>query len=468
LTPIAVRNREITKMKIFLLAAAAFGPLVAVSPAQAERPGDKIAGSYICVFNANVSRGNAQAEANKSAKAAGAQLKHVYSVALRGFATNASEQGIANMKAHNPNIAYCEQDQVMAAPPIQAAAPPSGGGGVQPAQETPWGIARVGGGGAGTFATAWVIDSGIDFTHPDLSVDTARSRSFLGGTTSPADQNGHGTHVAGTIAARANSIGVIGVAPGAPVVAVRVLDRRGSGSNSGVIAGVDYVAANGRPGDVANMSLGGGISTALDSAVVNAAATSGVRFALAAGNESDLANNHSPARANGTNVYTVSAFAVGDKWASYSNRGNPPIDYAEPGSAIKSTWLNGGYNTISGTSMATPHLAGLLLAGAVRSGGNVIGDPDGGPPCLMAAPAPPPAAGRSTLATEFPFKAFAAPARAVRSSSTGFRPGRPAAPSPAPRPESQRPATDRAPRRSRTVMSRSATRRSARGRAQPG
>jgi subtilisin family serine protease len=112
--------------------------------------------------------------------------------------------------------------------------------------------------------------------------------------------------------------------------------------------------------------------------VVNAAA-GGVRFALAAGNESDNANNHSPARANGPNVFTVSAFAVGDKWASYSNFGNPPIEYAEPGSAIKSTWLNGGYNTISGTSMATPHLAGLLLAGAVRSGGTVIGDPDGNP-----------------------------------------------------------------------------------------
>ena len=167
---------------------------------------------------------------------------------------------------------------------------------------------------------------------------------------------------------------MIGVAPGAPVVAVRVLDRRGSGSNSGVIAGVDYVAKNGRAGDVANMSLGGGVSAALDQAVINASA-GGVRFALAAGNESSDANTSSPGRANGPNVFTVSAFAIGDKWASFSNYGNPPIDYAEPGVAIKSTWLNGGYNTISGTSMATPHLAGLLLTGAVRSGGTVIGDP---------------------------------------------------------------------------------------------
>ena len=363
-------------MKLKYLSLIAALPLVALaSQAQAERPGDKIANSYICVFKANaVSRGNAQAEANRAVQAAGGQLKHVYSVALKGFAANMSEQGMENSKRANANIDYCEQDQVITTGPIRADAPPSGGGGVQPAQETPWGIARVGGGGAGTFATAWVIDTGIDFTHPDLNVDTARSRSFLGGTTTPADQHGHGTHVAGTIAALANTIGVVGVAPGAKVVAVRVLDRRGSGSNSGVIAGVDYVAANGQPGDVANMSLGGGVSTALDTAVVNAA-SGGVRFALAAGNESDNANNHSPARANGANVYTVSAFAVGDNWASYSNFGNPPIDYAEPGSAIKSTWLNGGYNTISGTSMATPHLAGLLLAGAVRSGGVVNGDP---------------------------------------------------------------------------------------------
>ena len=236
------------------------------------------------------------------------------------------------------------------------------------------GIARVNGGGGGSFARAWVLDTGIDFTHPDLNVDTVRSRSFLGGSTTPVDQNGHGTHVAGTIAAIDNAIGVIGVAPGAPVVSVRVLDRRGSGTTSGVIAGVDYVAANGQPGDVANMSLTGGASLSLDTAVVTAAA-GGVRFCLAAGNNASNANNYSPARANGANVYTVSAFAIGDVWASFSNFGNPPIDYAEPGVAIKSTWLNGGYNTISGTSMATPHLAGLLLAGPVLIGGTVSGDP---------------------------------------------------------------------------------------------
>lgn len=362
--------------KMLGLALAAL-PLVALAaPVQAQVAGEKIANSYICVFNANaVSRGQVESEAHRSVKAQGGQVKHVYRVTLQGFNAHMPAQAVERMQAANPNIAYCEQDQIMAAPPIRIEAKPGGGGGTQPAQQLPWGVARVQGGAAGTFGTAWVIDSGIDLTHPDLNVDTARSRSFLGGTTTPQDQNGHGTHVAGTIAAYDNAIGVVGVAPGARVVAVRVLDRRGSGSNSGVIAGVEYVAANGAPGDVANMSLGGGVSAALDTAVVNAA-TSGVKFTLAAGNETDNANNHSPARANGTNVYTVSAFANGDTWASFSNYGNPPIDYAEPGVSIKSTWLSGGYNTISGTSMAAPHLAGILLARSTPANGGVVsGDP---------------------------------------------------------------------------------------------
>ncbi len=362
--------------KMLGLALAAL-PLVALAaPAQAQVAGEKIQGSYICVFKkGSVGRGQAEAEAHRSVNAQGGQVKHVYRVALQGFAANMAPQAVERMKAANPNIAYCEQDQIMAIPQFRIEARPGGGGSTQPPQETPWGIARVKGGAAGTFGTAWVIDTGIDFTHPDLNVDTVRSRSFLGGTTTPVDQNGHGTHVAGTIAAYDNTIGVIGVAPGAKVVAVRVLDRRGSGSNSGVIAGVDYVAANGQPGDVANMSLGGGVSQALDDAVV-AASGGGVRFALAAGNETDNANNHSPARANGPNIFTVSAFANGNTWASFSNYGNPPIDYAEPGVSIKSTWLSGGYNTISGTSMATPHLAGILLARATpATDGVVSGDP---------------------------------------------------------------------------------------------
>lgn len=363
------------KQKMLGLVLAALPAVAVAIPAHAQVAGDLIADSYICVFKKiAVSRGQAESEAHRAVQTQGGQVTHVYSATIRGFSARMPAQAVAQMRARNPNIAYCEQDQIMAIPQFRIEAKP-GGGGTQPAQEKPWGITRVNGGGAGTFGTAWIIDTGIDYTHPDLNVDTARSRSFLGGITTPVDQNGHGTHVSGTIAALDNGIGVIGVAPGARVVAVRVLDRRGSGSNSGVIAGVDYVAANGQPGDVANMSLGGSVSQALDDAVV-AASAGGVKFALAAGNSSDDANNHSPARANGPNIYTVSAFASGDTWATFSNYGNPPIDYAEPGVSIKSTWLSGGYNTISGTSMATPHLAGILLARSVpANGGTVIGDP---------------------------------------------------------------------------------------------
>lgn len=369
-------------MKKTALAAIVALPLIALAgPAHAQRAGDKIAGSYICVFDANkVSRGNAQAEAQRAAQAAGGQVRHVYSVAIRGFAVNAAPQAIENMRANNPNIAYCEQDQVVTQ--IQT----RGGGGTttQPPQETPWGIARVNGGRAGTFATAWVLDGGIQLDHPDLNVDVARSRNFTGRGTA-ADENGHGTHVAGTIGARDNAIGVIGVAPGAPLVAVRVLDRRGSGTVSGVVAGVDYVAQFGRPGDVANMSLGGGASTTLDTAVINAAA-GGVRFVLAAGNSAQFAGNSSPARANGPNVFTISSFAIGDVWSSFSNFGNPPVDFAEPGSAVKSTWIGSGYNILSGTSMAAPHFSGILLQGAPGNGGRVNGDPDGNPDTIGIVP----------------------------------------------------------------------------------
>ncbi len=262
---------------------------------------------------------------------------------------------------------------------MAAAVAVGGGGGGTPTPDTvPWGIARVGGGQTGATGRAFVIDSRVDLDHPDLNVNTSLSRSFTS-ERSADDGNGHGTHVAGTIAAIANNGGVIGMAAGPEVVAVKVLTRSGSGSTRGVIAGVDYVVQTGRIGDVANMSLGGGISTALDNAVINAA-SGGVKFVLAAGNEGSDANTSSPGRANGSNVYTVSAFAENnDAFASFSNFGNPPVDYAEPGVSILSTYKGGGYATLSGTSMAAPHLAALLLLGPVRSGGTVNGDRDNTP-----------------------------------------------------------------------------------------
>jgi len=364
--------------RIFLATTVASFAVAGAGPAAAKR-GDKIEGSYICVFkSAAVSRGNVRAEANKAASQGGGNIKHVYENSIRGFATNMSATAAAQIASRNQKIAYCEQDQEVTADQdamtFRELGKPTAGTPTQPAQRTPWGITRVGGGGSASSNKAWVIDTGIDLDHPDLIVDQILSKNFVSRETSPNDLNGHGSHVAGTIAAVKNTIGVVGVVPGTTVVAVRVLNRRGSGSNSDVIAGVDYVAKTGSVGDVANMSLGGGVSAALDSAVI--AASKNVKFALAAGNESDNANNHSPGRSNGANIYTVSAFADGDKWASFSNYGNPPIDYAEPGVSILSTYKDGGYATLSGTSMATPHLAGLLLAGAVRSGGTVADDPD--------------------------------------------------------------------------------------------
>lgn len=299
------------------------------------------------------------------------QVEEVYETALQGFTIKIAP-GQAKKLGEDANVKYVEADKIIALSPMEINGKPA----AQPvAQSIPWGITRVNGGVSGIGKTAWIIDSGIDLDHPDLTVDINRSRSFLGSNTTPDDQNGHGTHVAGTIAAKANTIGVVGVAAGATVVAVRVLDRRGSGSTSGVIAGVNYVAANGVAGDVANMSLGGSVSTSLDEAVL--AASKSVKFALAAGNETDNANNHSPARVNGTNIYTVSAMDNTDKFASFSNFSNPPVDFCAPGVSIYSTYKDGGYATLSGTSMATPHVAGILLLGAVRFDSYVKNDPDG-------------------------------------------------------------------------------------------
>ncbi|MBC8376748.1 MAG: S8 family serine peptidase [FCB group bacterium] len=305
-----------------------------------------------------------------------AVVSHTYSHALRGVSANISSEE-AELLSQDPRVKHIEQDRmfVLAKPPWAG----GGGGDPEPGQVTPWGVARVGGGISSSNVTAWILDSGIDLDHPDLNVDVARSVTMFTNGKDGADANdlhGHGSHVAGTVGAIDNDIDVVGVVPGITLVAVKVLDRRGSGSYSGVIAGVDYVAANASNGDVANMSLGGPVSQILDDAVI-AAAQGGVKFALAAGNESDDANFHSPARANHANIYTVSSFAQGDNWSSFSNYGNPPVDFAAPGSSILSTYKNGGTSTMSGTSMASPHVCGLLALGNISADGSVAGDPDG-------------------------------------------------------------------------------------------
>lgn len=354
--------------------------------------GDIIPGSFIVVLNPEgiTFRKDGSYEGNQAALRMAAnslltkyriseeKLGFVYGTVLDGFSVRLSAEEFEAFK-NDPAIKFIEKDRVVSI--AQGNRPGGGGGGGSTGQETPWGITRVGGFVNYTGNNvAWVLDTGIELTHPDLNVSTTNGfTAFTSGRDANFnDLNGHGTHVAGTIAAINNSIGVVGVAAGAPVVPIKVLDSRGSGSFSGVIAGVNWVGSRGRSGDVANMSLGGPISQALDDAVL-AASNNGIKFVLAAGNSSTNANNSSPARVNGPNIWTISAMNSSNVFASFSNFGNPPVDYCAPGVSINSTWLKGGYNSISGTSMAAPHAAGVLLLGNARTSGFVQNDPDGNP-----------------------------------------------------------------------------------------
>lgn len=241
-----------------------------------------------------------------------------------------------------------------------------------------WGVQRIGY-ADGRGKTAWIIDSGIDFNHPDLDVEVSRSRSFISGKTAD-DDNGHGTHVAGVIGARNNQIGTLGVASGAKLISLKVLDSTGEGLLSDVVAAVAHVSGNGKAGDVVNMSLGEGASPLLDREIT-AAAAKGIYFAIAAGNDAKMASTQSPARVNHANVFTVTAMDSTGSWAKFSNFGNDVVDYCAPGVRVLSTHLKGGYARMSGTSMAAPHLAGLLLLKGrnIITSGYVRNDPDGTP-----------------------------------------------------------------------------------------
>jgi subtilisin family serine protease len=271
-------------------------------------------------------------------------------------------QDVLESIQNNPNVAYVEPDSIV----------------TYQAQVTPTGVDRSGADKSSTMAgdgqgnvsgvTVAIIDTGIDLDHPDLNV--IMDQTFVAGTPSGDDDEGHGTHVAGIVAAKDDSEGVVGVAPGANLIALKVLDSTGSGSLSSIIRAIDWVAANADLVDVVNMSLGGRHSQAeLDA--IDRATDRGVIFVVAAGNEHIDAINTSPA--NSPDAITVSAIAdsdgrcgaagpattrgADDSFATYSNFGRV-IDIAAPGTNILSTLPDGQFGRLTGTSMASPHVAG--------------------------------------------------------------------------------------------------------------
>jgi subtilisin family serine protease len=296
-----------------------------------------IDGQYIVVLNEG-------ANPRSVAAVAGVNPRFVYTAAVNGFAATLNA-GQLNALRHSPNVAYVEQDGRAEVWTTQSPAT--------------WGLDRIDQRNlplsnsytyTATASTvyAYVIDTGIQANHPQFGTRAASAYDYAGG--SGADCNGHGTHVAGTIGST-----TYGVAKQVRLRGVRVMDCNGSGSFSQIIAGVDWVRLNRTNPAVANLSLGGGLNTTLNTAVTNLS-NSGVFVAVAAGNSNANACNYSPASAAA--VFTTASSESNDAKRGSSNWGSCVDGYA-PGGSITSTWIGGGTNTISGSSMASPHVAGV-------------------------------------------------------------------------------------------------------------
>jgi subtilisin family serine protease len=326
------------------------------------------------------------------------KVDFIYEAALTGFAAQLTVDQLDALRA-DKTVVLIEKDAewTLDIPYLSIHEGILGKNTIQ-TESTPWGITTVGGSGtARSNVKVWIIDTGIDLDHSDLNVSKNLSKSFVSGIKSADDGNGHGSHCAGIIGAIDNDLGVIGVAPGVQLVAVKVLGNNGSGTTKAILAGLDYVARNAATGDVVNMSLGySGVVSSVDQAVYNTSVYNGknIYISIAAGNSSTNTSNTTPARIGlyynttlTSNIVSVSACNSSLAFASFSNYGTP-VEWCAPGVSIYSCWRNNGYETISGTSMAAPHVAGIMACNGGPSSINysrdnnnniiyVSNDPDG-------------------------------------------------------------------------------------------
>jgi subtilisin family serine protease len=360
-----LRSKKVRLAAITSLATAALvGGLTALPAQAAPAEGTVLAAgsptaikdSYLVTLKKSAGLKAASSEGKDLIEEYGGSVRKTFKSALNGYAATLSESEAKRLAA-DPAVASVEQNQRVSIDATQSNAP--------------WGLDRIDQtslplsgtytypDSAGTGVTAYVIDTGVRITHSQISGRASYGYDAVDGDTTAQDGNGHGTHVATTIAGS-----TYGVAKKAKIVGVRVLNNSGSGTTAGVVAGIDWVTQNHSGPSVANLSLGGGVSTTLDNAVRNSIA-SGVTYAVAAGNSNANASSFSPARVS--EAITVGATTSTDARASYSNYGSV-LDIFAPGSSITAGWHTSdtATNTISGTSMATPHVAGaaaVYLAG---------------------------------------------------------------------------------------------------------